>query len=456
MPFIDDKNTTNNRQGRHNGPLDGPFEGKVDVMSWHDHTPRIDHIPMPSPEQQKQIPEPQKQIIVRSDAQDHEQQIALFGARAGYELQSDLEFLSNRALEPNIFFSGSFLAPAMPRLDERQVRLLTMRDHSTTYAPMRLLMPFSIEKPGFGVGPSIMRIWSNIFGPLGTPLCDRAQANATINIFLKGITNPDLDLPDILVFPDMRLDGPFANLLRGVALANNLPLQETDQTERPVLESDLDGLAYLEQSISKHHLRELNRQKRRLADLGDLDYSVSRQQADIRLALEDFLHLENKGWKGKKRTSLVSDRRRAAFVREAISTMSGFDRVRIHALKLDGTTIASLIVFVMGGQAYTWKTTYDENYAAFSPGKLLMKEVTQWQLDDFNIISTDSLADEDHPIMSRFWKERVRMGTVIVGTSEHRDRDVRQVTAQLDIYSSSRSLAKKLRAKVLAMARNKL
>ena len=43
--------------------------------------------------------------------------LALYPATAGYELQQELDFLSNRVMEPNVFFTGRFLAPAMPRLD---------------------------------------------------------------------------------------------------------------------------------------------------------------------------------------------------------------------------------------------------------------------------------------------------------------------------------------------------
>jgi hypothetical protein len=34
--------------------------------------------------------------------------LAIYHARAGYDLQEELDFLTNRALEPNIFFLRSF------------------------------------------------------------------------------------------------------------------------------------------------------------------------------------------------------------------------------------------------------------------------------------------------------------------------------------------------------------
>lgn len=382
-------------------------------------------------------------------------ELAVYPAKSGYELERELEFISNRALEPNIFFTGGFLAPAMPRLDNRAVQLLVMRDVNAQRSRIRLLLPFSVEKPNLGIGVPIMRVWSNEYGPLGTPLIDSENALQSLEDFIDGVSQKDLKLPNVLVFPDIRLDSSFARMLRGVALGKNLPLEITDKLERPMLESEVDAPDYIPSAISKNHLRDLERQRRRLSEKGELEFVIARQPGDIRVALDEFLHLENKGWKGKKKTSLVADRHRAAFAREAVQNLADLDRVRIHSLQLDGKVIASLIVFVMAGESYTWKTTFDEEYSALSVGKLLMQQTTEWQLDDFNTIRTDSCAIPDHPIMSRFWKERCEMGTIIVGTSPNSDKDVRQVTKQLDIYRSSKNLARNIRDKVREMAKNK-
>jgi hypothetical protein len=165
--------------------------------------------------------------------------------------------------------------------------------------------------------------------------------------------------------------------------------------------------------------------------------------------MEEFLALEASGWKGRKRSAMVNDRLRAAFAREAITNLAEADQVRIHTLDLDGRAIASMVVFIMAGEAYTWKTAFDETYARFSPGKLLVADLTEWHLDDANIRRTDSCAMPDHPIMARFWKERESMGTLVIGLRSNTDRDVRQVGAQLHMYRNTRNIARILRDKVL-------
>jgi len=379
--------------------------------------------------------------------------LAIYPARAGYELQEELDFLTNRAMEPNIFFSGRFLAPAMPRLEDRVIRLMLMRDETDTHSRMRLMLPFSVEKPGFSVGASIVRAWANPFGPLGTPLLDREDAAETLDNMFEALGRPQSGLPGILVLPDMRLNGPVAALIRAVAAGRNLSVAITDELERPFLESTLDGEEYLAQSVSRHHRHEMRRQWRRLSEHGELTYMVARQPEEIRYHLEEFLTLEDSGWKGRRKSAMVADRYRAAFAREAINGLAEIDSVRIHSLALDGEPIASMIVFVSSGEAWTWKTAYDETYARYSPGKLLVDRLTEWHLDDLNILRTDSCAIPDHPVMSRMWTEREPMGTMVIGLDPRHDRDVRQVATQLHIYRNTRNIARLLREKIRGMAR---
>ncbi len=376
-------------------------------------------------------------------------EFSLYPATLGYELQEELEFLSHRVMEPNIFFSARLLAPAMPRVEDKQVRFALIRDDNGMRSRLRLLMPFTVERPGFSVGASIIRTWANPFGPLGTPLVDAEDAAETIDNLFEVLARREAKLPSVLVLPDIRLSGRFAQLAKAVAIARDLPVATTDTFKRPMLESYLDGDSYLKQAISAHHVREMRRQWRNLEKLGTLTYNVARQPEEVRLRMEEFLALEAKGWKGKKRSALINDRFRAAFAREAITNLAEIDAVRIHTVDLDGRAIASIIVFLMAGEAYTWKTAYDEGFSRHSPGKLLIMKLTDWHLDDANILRTDSCAVADHPIMSRMWEQREDMGSLVIGLTRNGDRDVRQVAAQLHLYRNTRNIARMLREKLM-------
>lgn len=399
------------------------------------------------------IERPVSEMSAETDKQSRH--LSIYPARAGYDLTEELDYLTHRAVEPNVFFSARFLAPAMPRLEDKLIRLLVMRDEDEKRSRMRFLMPFSVERPGFSIGAPIMRVWANPYGPLGTPLLDQEGAAETLDNLFETLGRGELDLPSVMVIPSARMDGPFVQLLRAVAISRNLSVTESDLYERPMLQSLEDGQTYLDQSISAKHQRERRRQRRQLGKVGELTYDVARMPDEIRHRMEEFLTLEASGWKGRRRSAMVVDRYRAAFAREAITNLAESDNVRIHTLNLDGKAIASTIVFVMGGTAYTWKTAFDEKYAHYSPGQLLMDDLTINHLDDPNIVITDSCAVPDHPVMSRLWRERCSMGTLIVGLEQSGDRDVRQVAKQLHLYQNTRNIARVVRNRLRTLTKRR-
>lgn len=377
--------------------------------------------------------------------------LAIYPASAGFELVDELDHLSTRTIEPNVFFNPRFLAPAMPRLEDREVRLAVIRDGNEFRNRLRLVLPFSIERPTVPLGQSIIRAWSSPFGPLGTPLIDSDDPEGVIESFFAMLSRPHLKYPKIFVVPDIRLDGAVVSVLRSATEARGLPMITTGRVERPFLESPLDGDDYLKAALKPHHVREFRRLKRRLEEKGSLEYRIDRTIEEVRRGLESFLSLEASGWKGRQRTAMAIDRYRAAFAREAIHRLSEFDLCRIHSLLLDGRVIASLIVFVEAGIAYTWKTAYDETLSAFSPGTLLMIEVTRQHLDDPNIMATDSCAVPDHPVLSRLWTERKPIGTVVVGMTPDSDRAARQAASQLHLYRETRNMARLVRNRVRSL-----
>lgn len=182
--------------------------------------------------------------------------------------------------------------------------------------------------------------------------------------------------------------------------------------------------------------------------MGRLEHHVARDEEEVRHGVEAFLTLEAAGWKGRERTAMAIDRYRAAFAREAVFRMAERDLCRVHTLTLDGKVIACLIVFIEAGIAYTWKTAYDEAFAAYSPGTLLMIEVSYNHLDDPNIMATDSCAVPDHPVLSRLWMERKPIGTIVVGLTPEADRAARQAASQLHLYNETRNMARLLRNRV--------
>jgi CelD/BcsL family acetyltransferase involved in cellulose biosynthesis len=89
------------------------------------------------------------------------------------------------------------------------------------------------------------------------------------------------------------------------------------------------------------------------------------------------LALEESGWKGARRTALLSDGSRAAFARTMTRRLARESKCRIDALMLDDRPIAMAIVLRSRDRAFFWKIAYDEAYAAQSPGAQLALEMIE-------------------------------------------------------------------------------
>ncbi|MET0257487.1 MAG: GNAT family N-acetyltransferase, partial [Methylobacterium sp.] len=143
----------------------------------------------------------------------------IYEAHAAFDLIDELEFLTRRSVESNVFFAPRFLVPAMPRLDERTIRLMVARDEGEGRSRLRFLMPFSVEPTGRFGGRPVLRAWTHPFGRLGSLPLDRDDPTETAASLFAAMRDPAHALPDVLVLPDLALDGEMAKvMLRAVGM----------------------------------------------------------------------------------------------------------------------------------------------------------------------------------------------------------------------------------------------
>ncbi len=86
-------------------------------------------------------------------------------------------------------------------------------------------------------------------------------------------------------------------------------------------------------------------------------------------------------------------------------------------MRLGDRPIAALIRLDHGSISIPWKVAFDEEFAAFSPGKQLMCDETRRWLSDPTIRRVDPVCEEDNPMMSLLWPKREPYGTLILSSS---------------------------------------
>ncbi|WP_182085112.1 GNAT family N-acetyltransferase [Aureimonas sp. ME7] len=342
--------------------------------------------------------------------------VDIYEAHAVFDLVEELEFLGARAIEANVFFTPRFLAPAMPRLDERRVRLMVARDENSQRSRLRFLMPFSVERLGAPSRMTAVRAWTHPFGPLGSLPLDGDAPDRTAAGLLDALREPGHALPRLLVLPDLPVSGRLADVLLRAAEGAGLAHAWTDRRARAFLDAETgDPGDVLRRHLGAKGRRDHARRLRRLQAMGAVRFEVAADPEPVRAALEDFLHLEASGWKGRRRSALLIDRHRAAFAREAVNGLSEAGMVRIYTLRLDTRAVASLVVLHSGGHAVAWKTAFDEAYRSCRPGALVAALATEALLADPVIRSVDSCTVPDHGVMNLLWPGRREVGTLVIG-----------------------------------------
>lgn len=375
---------------------------------------------------------------------DIPRKLDIYAASAGYELRDELDFLSKRTIEANIFFNARFLAPAMPRLEDRTIRFMVMRDENEERSRLRFVMPYTVESLGWWSGQAMLGAWTTIFSPQGTPLIDQDDPSGVIDDLLDILGREHLGLPQVMLFPDMRRNGAASKTIREAAAKRHLPVISLETRPRRFLASQLSGDAYLKQALTSADAAHLQQLTHDLSELGDIHYSVCTNIDDIRLKFERFILLENRTAKVKQKTKIVSDRYREAFAREAVNNLAERGAVQFHALELNDKVIAALIVFVENDNAWLWQSACADNLRGLSPDTLLLQEVIRHMLDDPQIKRVDSCLLQDHPLVETLFNVSEPQETLAIGLNSEARLLVEKAVKRLKLHSQRNRLTASL------------
>lgn len=364
----------------------------------------------------------------------------IYAASAGYELRDELDFLSKRTIEPNIFFNARFLAPAMPRLEDRIVRFVVMRDENEERSRLRFVMPYTMERLGWKTGQAMMRSWTTMFSPQGTPLIDQDDPSGVVDDLFDILSRKHLQLPQVLVFPHMRSGGATTRVISAVAAERKLPMHILESEPRPFLVSDMTGEAYCYKYLDDRHQAQLQHHYKKLSELGDVQYVISTTIDDIRFKFERFIQLENRNEKARHKNKIVGDRYREAFAREAVNNLAERGAVQLHSLELNDQTIATVIIFIENGDAWIWKSAYAEGLRTFSPDSLLLHNVIKHVLDEPKIKRMDACVLAAHPLLESMFNISERQETLIIGLNRDAKRLVEKAVVKVKFRNKSYAL----------------
>ena len=99
---------------------------------------------------------------------------------------------------------------------------------------------------------------------------------------------------------------------------------------------------------------------------------------------EIFMRLEDSGWKGQNKTSIIQQPAKLRYYRELTSSYAEDGVLAVNLLKLGDEYIAAQVGVQIGKTLYLLKIAYNEAYSDISPGYLLIDGlISEQESDDF-------------------------------------------------------------------------
>ena len=224
--------------------------------------------------------------------------------------------------------------------------------------------------------------------------------------------------PGIVLLEFMHHDGPVMQCLRRQCTSRRFPLYTKHTWDRGFVTRG----GRMESPLSKERKRQIDRKRRALArDLGtEVEFVDRTLDPSI---VEEFLVMEAAGWKGKEGGyALAQSPETAAWFREWYPRWAEAGRIAMVCVNAGDTTIAMQCYVRAGDGAFCARTAYDERYAKYGPGAMVIALGTEHLLHHSDAQWIDSLADEGNALMAEMLPERRTMSTVLIGTGGLVDR----------------------------------
>ncbi len=215
-------------------------------------------------------------------------------------------------------------------------------------------------------------------------------------------------------FPSVPRQSPVTRALVEICTAGNRQFREVRSERRAMLRAGPTPQAHLDDTMTAKKRKELRRQRKRLEDHGAVEVIRSRDESGLHDWIAKFIELEKRGWKGKRGSALASDPRGVEFFTNALAGAAAQGRLERLAIACNGRPVAMLATFISAPGSFAFKTSFDEEFARFSPGMLLQVENLAL-LDNPAIAWCDSCAAADHPMIERIWRDRREMIWLSVG-----------------------------------------
>lgn len=177
---------------------------------------------------------------------------------------------------------------------------------------------------------------------------------------------------DVIGFNNVLEDGAAFALGAGDPYRVALPTRRCDYLVRP---TDYDKFAKTLSKNFRANLRKARNKLSRFKGEGRLQCVSVSDPAQLEWAFEEFLQVEASGWKGEAgtRSAIGLSQRLRQYYRSLLTGFAELDGYEINLMRFDGRSIGAQFCLRTGDTSYLLKIGYDEAYAKYAPGNMLLE-----------------------------------------------------------------------------------
>jgi hypothetical protein len=316
--------------------------------------------------------------------------INVVSGASGHARAGGWRALARYALEPAGYNAPELLLPILSR--HKNAHLILIENETSTL----MALPY-VAKRLFD---------TTLVSPLlasGVPHVAGSSSDDVMTAFFKYQSDPFL-------FKSLPGEGKFFQSLKKAA--PKFQILHTWQRAALLISGSFDN--WLEGNFDQKRRKEFRRLRNRLSEQGSLKLDELKKSKGLDQFIRDLLELEAAGWKGKRGTALKNDADLHFAFRSSMINLDAAGKLRFWRLSFDGKPIAALYAIVEGDQAWLGKIAFDEAFAKYSPGVMIILDATASFFKEKGIQRVDSSAIPDHPMIDRIWRDRIEMVDVLV------------------------------------------
>lgn len=305
--------------------------------------------------------------------------------------------LAGSAATSNAFLDPSFVIPAVRHLpDASGVRLVVTGTSEARWDAAALVVPGArwrhLPLPALGT-------WSHGQQGLATPLLNADNPDQAADHLVAALTEI---APRATLFG---LDEHCAEETAGTALSAALTSAGWRSTVWRSHERAVWVRGQSSQPVPAESARLRTKRRRLERDLGPIEVRDCSEpdQADFGSAM--LLRLETQGWKGQAGTAMSQRPGEAGMLLDVARAGARQGTLRSTLLVCGEVVVAAQLDLVSGDTWFHWKTAYDPEYAASSPGRLLLTHVLE-RFDREGLRCWDACTVPGHPVMDALLPHR--------------------------------------------------